>query len=330
MPQAASRAPKRLDRSEKGPPLSQLIFASGSWLSREAFQDLARSPTSGRAFFRRFMQTAVGLEEYRAGLLHLISRAEPADPIALLHHWLQAHALGHLALLSFRDDVGWFSEMLREIPVTKWTPTHVLVRERIMSIALRGAWATARLGESALTLYLPILRTPAAPLEHFNAVLAVAMVSLERPDLTSDVRAGIAEWASRESGSGVRKELRRSVALLLDDPEKAQAWSLRWCRALPPVRSAFENRTFGTEEAFGVTEHDFVVCAGMNDPGDCAVLHQGLSPAVLLLSQLKSRSAEALYPPSRLIPILMQPWSPESTVDVLRRSVPPAPPSPFS
>ena len=160
MPQAASRARKRLDPSEKGPTPSQLIFASGSWLSREAFQDLARSSTSRGAFFRLFMQTAVGLEEHRPALLHLISRAEPADPIALLHHWLLAHALGHLAVLSFREDVGWFSEMLREIPVTKWTPTHVLVRERIMSIALRGASATGRLGESALTLYLPILRLP--------------------------------------------------------------------------------------------------------------------------------------------------------------------------
>ena len=330
VPQAASRAPRRLDPSEKAPTLSELVFASGNCLSREAFQDLARSSTSEGAFFRLFMQTAVGLEQHRAGLLHLISRGEPADPIALLDHWLQAHALGHLAILSFREDVGWFSEMLREVSVTKWTPTHVLVRERIMSIALRGAWAVGQLGESALTLYLPILRSPVEPLEHFNAVLALAMVSLKHPDLASDVRAAIAEWASRESGAGFRKELRRSFALLLDDPGKAQAWSLRWCRALPPVRTAFENRTLGTEEAFGVTEHDFVVFAGMNDPGDCAVLHQGLSPAVLLLSQLESRSAEELYPPSRLIPILMQPWCPESTVDVLRRSVPPAPPSPFS
>jgi hypothetical protein len=43
VPQAASRARKRLDPSEEGPTLSQLIFASGSWLSREAFEDLERS-----------------------------------------------------------------------------------------------------------------------------------------------------------------------------------------------------------------------------------------------------------------------------------------------
>ena len=81
MPQAASRARKRLDPSEKGPTPSQLIFASGSWLSREAFQDLARSSTSRGAFFRLFMQTAVGLEEHVLG--YFISFRERSRPIRL-------------------------------------------------------------------------------------------------------------------------------------------------------------------------------------------------------------------------------------------------------
>ena len=128
------------------------------------------------------MQTAVGLEEHRAGLLHLISRAKPADPIALLNHWLQAHALGHLAVLSFREDVGWFSEMLlRGIGDEVDADACLGSRADHEDIALRGAWAVGQLGESALTLYLPILRSPVEPLEHFNAVLALAMVSLEHP-----------------------------------------------------------------------------------------------------------------------------------------------------
>jgi len=325
-------ARKRLLALEEGPTPSKLIFASGNWLSREAFQDLAQGATPGGVFFKLFVRTAARLEEHRAGLLHVISRKEPADPIALLHHWLQVHALGHLAVLSFRGDIGWFSEMLREIPVKKWTPTHVLVRERIMSIALRGAWAAGQLGESALTLYLPILRSPVEPLEHFNAVLALAMVSLRRHDLATDVRAGIAEWASRGTGSsGFREELQRSVTLLQDDPDEARAWSLRWCHALPAVRGAREKRTPGIEGTVGAAERDLLVFAGMNDPGDCAILYRGLSPAVLLLSHLESRSAEALYPPSRVIPILIQPWSPELAVDVLRRSIPAArSPSPSS
>lgn len=302
-----------------------MIFASGNCLSREAFLDLARSATHGGVFFKLFMQTAVRLEEHRSGLLHVISRNEPADPVALLHHWLQLHALGHLVVLSFREDVGWFSQMLRELRVTKWTPTLVLVRERIMSIALRGAWAAGQLGESALTLYLPILRSPVEPLEQFNAVLALAMVSLRRRDLAPQVRTDIAEWMSRATGPGrFRRDLQRSVMLLLDDPDEARAWSLRWCRALPSVRGVGEKSTLGAERELDVAERDLLVIAGMNDAGDCAIFDHGLSPAVLLLSHLESRGAEALYPPSRVIPILTQSWSPESTVNVLRRSIPAA------
>jgi hypothetical protein len=64
----------------------------------------------------------------------------------------------------------------------------------------------------------------------------------------------------------------------------------------------------------------------MNDLGDCAIFYQGLSPAVLLLSHLEARSAEALYPPSEFFPVLARTWSPELAVDVLSRSIPAAPP----
>jgi hypothetical protein len=321
------RARKPLLAMEENPTPSQLIFASGNWLSREAFQDLAEGAPHGGVFFKLFMQTAARLEEHRAGLLHVISRNERADPIALLHHWLQVHALGHLAVLSFRKDIGWFSEMLRETQLERWTPTHVLVRERMMSIALRGAWAAGQLGESALTLYLPILRSPVEPLEHFNAVLALAMVSLRRRDLATHVRAGIAEWASRGTGSpGFRKALQRSVTLLHDDPDEARAWSLQWCHGPPAVRGGRKKRPPGIERPLGEAERDLLVLAGMNDLGDCAIFYQGLSPAVLLLSHLEARSAEALYPPSEFFPVLARTWSPELAVDVLSRSIPAAPP----
>src|SRR4029077_6601332 len=52
----------------------------------------------------------------------------------------------------------------RRDAVKRWTPTHALVRERLMSVPLRGAWAAGQLGETALALYLPVLRSPAEPL----------------------------------------------------------------------------------------------------------------------------------------------------------------------
>src|SRR5215475_3271175 len=172
-----------------------VVFGSGNWLSREAFQELA-TPTAPRGveFFKLLVRTTIALEGPRAGLLSIVSRSAAPDRVALVRNWLDVHALGHLALLSFRGELAWFAEMLREVTVKRWTPTHALVRERLMSVALGGAWAAGQLGETALALYLPVLRSPAEPLEHFNAALALAMVSLKNPHLAPLARPALDHW----------------------------------------------------------------------------------------------------------------------------------------
>src|SRR5438128_871867 len=161
-----------------------MIFGSGHRLSREAYDDLSGPHAlSGVTFFQALMHTALALEEQRAGLLSAVSRTVPPSPVELLRHWLDLHALGHLVLLAFRDDRAWFADMLREVGVTRWTPTHALIRERVMSIAVRGAWAVGELGEIGLQLYLPLLRglngagdCAVAVEDRFSAVLLLSQV----------------------------------------------------------------------------------------------------------------------------------------------------------
>src|SRR5215470_13057903 len=94
-----------VDQDEASLVTQMVVFSSGNWLSREAFQELA-SPTApgGVEFFKLLMRTTIALEEPRAGLLSAVSRNTAPDPAALLRHWLDVHALGHLALLSFRGE----------------------------------------------------------------------------------------------------------------------------------------------------------------------------------------------------------------------------------
>jgi hypothetical protein len=200
-------------------------------------------------------------------LVSTVSRNATPDPVALLRHWLDAHALGHLALLSFRDDLTWFSEMLRAVTVKRWTPTFALVRERIMSVALRGARAAGQLGETALALYLPILRSPAEPLEHFNAVLALAMVCLTNPHLAPLARPPLNEWASRAAGTdGFRKELMESIAFLLDDTDGARIWSMGWCREVLSIHGARDTEALLAKAGtLGVSEYEILLLAALND-----------------------------------------------------------------
>ena len=302
-----------------------MIFGSGHRLSREAYDDLSGPHAlSGVTFFQALMHTALALEEQRAGLLSAVSRTVPPSPVELLRHWLDLHALGHLVLLAFRDDRAWFANMLREVGVTRWTPTHALIRERVMSIAVRGAWAVGELGEIGLQLYLPLLRSPVQPLEHFDAVLALAMVALRRSEFRPVVRSAVDRWASRATDAwGLRSELANSVALLLDDPHAASVWALEWCRRVLS-RTGATNAAPLPEQAsgLGMSEDDLLILAGLNDAGDCAVAVEDLFPAVLLLSQVVGRTAREFYAPQALIPALTKPWTVEVGVDVLRRSIP--------
>src|SRR5260370_16983162 len=107
--------------------------------------------------------------------------------------------------------------MLREVAVKRWTLTHALVRERVMSVALPGAWAAGQLGETGLALYLRVLRSPAEPLEHFNSALALAMVSLKNPLLAPLARPALDHLASHATVSGrFLMELMESLPLLLN------------------------------------------------------------------------------------------------------------------
>src|SRR5262249_2108345 len=301
-----------------------VVFSSGNWLSREAFQELG-TPTAPRGveFFKLLVRTTIALEGPRAGLLSTVSRNTAPEPVALLRRWLDVHALGHLALLSFRGELAWFAGMLREVTVKRWTPTHALVRERLISVALRGAWAAGQLGETALGLYLPVLRSPAEPLEHFNAVLALAMVSLKNPHLAPLARPALDHWASRAGAGRFPNELMESVGFLLDDPNGARIWSMGWCRRVLSLHGARDEEALLAKGAtLGLSQDELLVLTALNDVGDCGVFVDGLYPAVLLLSNVQRRSADEFYAPSRIVPVLTQPWTPELGLDALRRSVP--------
>src|SRR3989475_2437863 len=173
-------------------------------------------------------------------------------------------------------------------------------------------------------LYLPLLRSPVQPLDHFDAVLALAMVALRRSEFRPVVRSAVDQWASRATDAwGLRSELANSVALLLDDPHAASVWALEWCRRVLS-RTGATNAAALPEQAsgLGMSEDDLLILAGLNDAGDCAVAVEDLFPAVLLLSQVVGRTAREFYAPQALIPALTKPWTVEVGVDVLRRSIP--------
>src|SRR5262249_40864014 len=175
-----------------------------------------------------------------------------------------------------------------------WTPTHAVTCERIMSVALRGAFATGRLGPAALELYIGVLDRPAQPLEHFDAVLALASLALQRPELAAGARSAVEQWEARATSAwGFRKELALSFMLALDDPGMTRTWSLAWCRGLLERRGAeAAQRVLAMAPRFGVSEEDALLLTALGHSGDCALILDGLSPAILLLPLLCAHRAD--------------------------------------
>src|SRR5882762_10559186 len=55
--------------------------------------------------------------------------------------------------------------------------------------------------------------------------------------------------------------------------------------------------------------------------GDCGAIVDGLSPAVLLLTNLCARNPDELYPPAAVLEYVSDRWTPELGVNVLRRTI---------
>ncbi len=302
-------------------------------MSRELFRELlsAEGPSAVSAF-QAFMHTSIALGERRAGVVSTMSRAAHLDPVELLSLWLDAQALGHLVLLAFRLDAPWFTEMVLELRPENWTPTHAITCQRIMGVALRGAFAVGRLRSTALELYVGALERPAQPLEHFDAVLALASLALQQPHLATVARLAVEEWAGRAtSKSGFRKELGLSFAMVLDDPGRARERALAWCRDVLELRGGGEAQTaLAMTQRCGVPEKEALLLTALGHAGDCGAIVDGLSPAVLLLTNLCARNPDELYPPAAVLEYVSDRWTPELGVNVLRRTISDAERSPHA
>src|SRR5262249_29953176 len=104
--------------------ISRSSSAVAPRLSPDRFSDPSsvEGPSDVNAFLA-LMHAAMALEVRRAGIAATMSPGTRVNPVELLSLWLDAQALGHLALLAYRQDAPWFTEMVLELRPENWTPT---------------------------------------------------------------------------------------------------------------------------------------------------------------------------------------------------------------
>src|SRR5258706_258010 len=145
-------------------------------------------------------------------------------------------------------------------------------------------------------------------------------------------RLAVEEWAGRAtSKSGFRKELGLSFAMVLDDPGRARERALAWCRDVLELRGGGDAQTaLAMAQRCGVPEKEALLLTALGHAGDCGAIVDGLSPAVLLLTDLCARNRDELYAPEAVLEYVSDRWTPELGVNVLRRTISDAERSPHT
>lgn len=277
-------------------------------LSAADFDEVARwAPVLAVACYRQSATLQMIFDHIRPRLL-----SQPTLE-ALRSYWEMTHLLSHLTLIAANARPSdWLGEMAHSFVWRNWTPSFPLVRERMLRLAVRGAWATARFGPSVVDGYLttleggPLLRT-------FDGVLGLVSLAIVFEHERDAIHRSLSLALERRGRSDVRgalviDALRRSSDCVLATPDEAESRVLRRGRNI--LGSSMDVGDEAPSQALFVAIDDDVDGAVIDDEGYC--------PAILAMGSLARRPASTFFATTQPSPT--RPWTPERALDVLNRT----------
>jgi hypothetical protein len=221
-------------------------------------------------------------------------RSKPTEGI-LRWHWGQIHALSHWTLLATSaEPTAWLSTMAKSFEWETWTPSFPLVRERVLRLAVRGAWAAARFGPSVIEPYLRFIVDAPHLLRTFDAVLGATAIALgswtDRARLKRAIERALEKRTARAVDENERWVLRacgRSVAVAMEDPRLAEQMTLTRGLVQASVRRVRDDANV-RKLALSLALDDDIDGAEIDD--------EGYMPAIIALPGVVSAPASIFFP----------------------------------
>jgi hypothetical protein len=299
------------------------LLTTRPWgLSREEFSAIAEwVPLMGTRFLVEVFEAIGAMDSFRDTYTRIkgkVFRRHPRTREALESMWCLSHGIGARYVLGTMGDLVWVESFS-----AKWTedfgPTWYATDERILSVAVRGAWAAARMGKAFVPTYKRILALPELiPSVRFDAVLALTAIGLRHANLRADARRIIASFLESEDEANLpwAKNVLEASDRAFDDPEACLAdvygtgSKLVYAKAwLAPRESPYR---YAREEDVP-RETAFVAVVNMT--------FESLHPfAFYVLPWVaKLASPEELYCPEELERILRQPNTADLMVEAYER-----------
>jgi hypothetical protein len=305
----------------------RLLMTRPWGLSREEFSAIAAwVPLFAGRFYREAVEHLTDMDDVRTKFLTQppkTRRSLPRARSAMELVWNTTHGIGARFALAAMGDLAW-AERLADAWQSDAGPTFFATRERVHSVAMRGAWAAARMGRPFIPLYKRLLGTPGNLFVRFDAALAMTAIGLRH--------------------ARHRDEARRIVGTMVGS---ADDWNLEWTREI--VRASEEAFEDPEGALKGVAEHGaeilvasaadfaegstFRFTRAQDVPRDLALLvaangaHESVSPFALqsLPWVAKLESAEELYYPEELERALRVDWTLDLIEQVYARGLPEKP-----
>jgi hypothetical protein len=180
-------------------------------------------------FAGRFLSDLYGgldeLDDFRRTYLTYRGRDYRNDPdvrATLFNTWSGTFAVGSRLVLATMGDLAFADHMGENWPLPVG-PTYPATAERIHAVAMRGAWAAARMGRAFVSTYKRILATPGERMARYDAAIAMTAIGIRHARYRDDARrfvAALAEVPNPPEGEFVHTLVAASHRAL-DDPEGA-------------------------------------------------------------------------------------------------------------
>jgi hypothetical protein len=307
------------------------LLTTRAWgLSRDEFAAIgAWAPILRFEFLKGIFEISGTLDRMRELYLGTQSKAfrrHERTREALEQMWNLSHGLGARYLLSAMGDLAWLETFASDWPYD-YGPTWFATDERIASVAVRGAWAAARMGKPFLATYKRILSAPNVDTVHFDAALALTAIGLRHSHLRDDARRHIAHLPRvvYPENRGWAEKIVGFTDTAFDEPDRAldevAAHGAKILVAIAPYVP--EGGSFRFARAEDVPRETALAVAAS---GTFDSLHS--FTIYLQPWSAKLASPDDLYLPEPLARVLRQPPSPEAMTGVYERMNVGRPPPP--
>ena len=203
------------------------LLETRAWaITREELTAIAAwTPIFGGRFLSDLYGGLDELDDFRRTYLTCRDKDYRNDPdvrATLFNTWSTTFAVGCRLVLATMGDLAFADQMGENWPLPVG-PTLPASAERIHSVAMRGAWAAARMGRAFVPIYKRILLTPGDPMVRYDAAIAMTAIGIRHARYRDDARrivAALAETPDPPEGEFVRTIVAASHRAL-DDPEGA-------------------------------------------------------------------------------------------------------------